>query len=50
MNTLRMEEFKRGVEMLRMKTRMNLTMQDYVLLANAVNSMTQSVLKFINAK
>jgi hypothetical protein len=40
MNTLR-EEFKRGVEMLRMQNKNEFDhLQDYVLLANAVNSMT----------
>jgi hypothetical protein len=41
MNTLRMEEFARGVEMLKMQNKNEFDhLQDYVLLANAVNSMT----------
>jgi hypothetical protein len=39
MNTLRMEEFARGVEMLRMAKKMNLTIYKLCLL-NAVNTMT----------
>jgi hypothetical protein len=37
MNTLRMEEFARGVEMLKMQNKNEFDhLQDYVLLANAV--------------
>lgn len=41
MNTLRMEEFARGVEMLRMEGKNEIDhLKDYKLLANAINSMS----------
>jgi hypothetical protein len=51
MNTLRMEEFARGVEMLKMQNKNEFDhLQDYVLLANAVNSMTGTNIGNLSSK